>query len=198
MAWQQFTIVLSFISLFIRYGVVSAIRISHISNVSSGFLPSPADGSLHTTMLLPLFPPKDTSRRVEISRRHLQKSPASARMSLHDDLLINGFEFVAIAQNLNLGTVTNCFGCWFLNFWCRYYTTHIWIGTPPQKFALIVDTGSTVTYVPCSSCKKCGNHQVGSSLNYIFVLLFSISFFWINSESYRFILIFQLCDLLAQ
>ncbi|KAH0726784.1 aspartic proteinase-like protein 2 isoform X2 [Solanum tuberosum] len=133
MAWQQFTITLvslSLISLLIRYGVVSGIRISDVSNISSGFLPSPADGSRHTNMLLPLFPPKDTSRRAEISRRHLQKSPASARMSLHDDLLING-----------------------------YYTTHIWIGTPPQKFALIVDTGSTVTYVPCSSCEKCGNHQ---------------------------------------
>ncbi|KAL3349546.1 hypothetical protein AABB24_022582 [Solanum stoloniferum] len=133
MAWQQFTITLvslSLISLLIRYGVASGFRISDVSNISSGFLPSPADGSRHTTMLLPLFPPKDASRRAEISRRHLQKSPASARMSLHDDLLING-----------------------------YYTTHIWIGTPPQKFALIVDTGSTVTYVPCSSCKKCGNHQ---------------------------------------
>lgn len=27
-------------------------------------------------------------------------------------------------------------------------------------FALIVDTGSTVTYVPCSSCEQCGRHQV--------------------------------------
>ncbi|XP_060208866.1 aspartic proteinase 36-like isoform X1 [Lycium barbarum] len=54
----------------------------------------------------------------------------NARMPLHDDLLLNG-----------------------------YYTTHIWIGTPPQRFALIVDTGSTVTYVPCSTCEQCGTHQ---------------------------------------
>lgn len=46
--------------------------------------------------------------------------------------------------------------CWF-----RYYTTRLYIGTPPQEFALIVDSGSTVTYVPCSSCEQCGNHQVG-------------------------------------
>lgn len=45
--------------------------------------------------------------------------------------------------------------------WCsRYYTTRLWIGSPPQKFALIVDTGSTVTYVPCSTCEQCGKHQV--------------------------------------
>ncbi|KAH7283587.1 hypothetical protein KP509_34G014900 [Ceratopteris richardii] len=41
----------------------------------------------------------------------------------------------------------------------RYYTTRLWIGTPPQEFALIVDTGSTITYVPCSSCTQCGTHQ---------------------------------------
>ncbi|KAE8679906.1 putative pumilio-like protein 7 [Hibiscus syriacus] len=40
-----------------------------------------------------------------------------------------------------------------------YYTTRLWIGTPPQEFSLIVDTGSTVTYVPCASCAHCGKHQ---------------------------------------
>lgn len=40
-----------------------------------------------------------------------------------------------------------------------YYTTRLYIGTPPQEFALIVDTGSTVTYVPCSTCESCGKHQ---------------------------------------
>lgn len=45
-------------------------------------------------------------------------------------------------------------------FLCRYYTTRIGVGTPPQEFSLIVDTGSTVTYVPCRNCEKCGKHQV--------------------------------------
>lgn len=45
----------------------------------------------------------------------------------------------------------------------RYYTTRLWIGTPPQRFALIVDTGSTVTYVPCATCEMCGRHQVSSA-----------------------------------
>jgi hypothetical protein len=47
------------------------------------------------------------------------------------------------------------------SYWFRYYTTRLYIGTPPQEFALIVDSGSTVTYVPCASCEQCGNHQVG-------------------------------------
>ncbi|KAB1669252.1 hypothetical protein ERO13_A01G121200v2 [Gossypium hirsutum] len=74
-------------------------------------------------------------RHLDNIRRHLQQSGFSsstpnARMRLYDDLLSNG-----------------------------YYTTRLWIGTPPQEFALIVDTGSTVTYVPCSSCAHCGKHQ---------------------------------------
>eukprot|EP00897_Mesotaenium_endlicherianum_P007433 jgi/Mesen1/6718/ME000344S06002 len=40
-----------------------------------------------------------------------------------------------------------------------YYYANIWMGTPAQRFALIVDTGSTVTYVPCSTCTHCGSHQ---------------------------------------
>ncbi|MQM05160.1 hypothetical protein Taro_037966 [Colocasia esculenta] len=67
-------------------------------------------------------------------RRQLQRAAdpkqSTARMRLYDDLLTNG-----------------------------YYTTRLLIGTPPQEFALIVDSGSTVTYVPCSTCEQCGNHQ---------------------------------------
>lgn len=42
-----------------------------------------------------------------------------------------------------------------------YYYASVYIGTPPKRFAVIVDTGSTITYVPCSSCgSKCGpNHE---------------------------------------
>eukprot|EP00899_Mesostigma_viride_P004461 jgi/Mesvir1/14015/Mv21630-RA.2 len=40
-----------------------------------------------------------------------------------------------------------------------YYYVVIHIGTPPQRFTVIVDTGSTVTYVPCNTCTKCGTHD---------------------------------------
>lgn len=87
-------------------------------------------------MILPLFrsPPNSSRFLNKMFGRHLQGSESqpstNARMRLYDDLLSNG-----------------------------YYTTRLWIGTPPQEFALIVDTGSTVTYVPCSTCEQCGNHQ---------------------------------------
>ncbi|KAI4330257.1 hypothetical protein MLD38_028557 [Melastoma candidum] len=89
-------------------------------------------------MILPLFHhsrPRPGNGFFAGGLRHLHGSEEAAprpnaRMWLHDDLLLNG-----------------------------YYTTRLWIGTPPQKFALIVDTGSTVTYVPCSSCDQCGDHQ---------------------------------------
>lgn len=90
-------------------------------------------------MILPLYLAASNSSRLRqnlagsYSRRHLLKSGhphSNARMRLYDDLLRNG-----------------------------YYTTRLWIGTPPQEFALIVDTGSTVTYVPCSNCEQCGKHQ---------------------------------------
>ncbi|KAA3488758.1 protein ASPARTIC PROTEASE IN GUARD CELL 1 isoform X2 [Gossypium australe] len=74
-------------------------------------------------------------RHVDNLRRRLFQSKLSgstpnARLRLYDDLLSNG-----------------------------YHTARLWIGSPPEEFALIVDTGSTVTYVPCSSCSHCGNHQ---------------------------------------
>ncbi|EEF37449.1 Aspartic proteinase nepenthesin-1 precursor, putative [Ricinus communis] len=84
-------------------------------------------------MLLPLFLSHRNSSKTTSTQQHrrLQGSARpNARMRLYDDLLLNG-----------------------------YYTTRIWIGTPPQTFALIVDTGSTVTYVPCSTCEQCGRHQ---------------------------------------
>lgn len=106
----------------------------HLAFSSTDFiLRPPSNNHNRHTMFLPLSlsPPNSslTSSSVK-SRRHLQISHPNARMPLHDDLLRNG-----------------------------YYTTRLLIGSPPQKFALIVDTGSTVTYVPCSTCEQCGKHQ---------------------------------------
>eukprot|EP00798_Chlamydomonas_sp_ICE-L_P005797 gene5797-6078_t len=39
-----------------------------------------------------------------------------------------------------------------------YFYVQISLGTPAKVFALIVDTGSTITYVPCNDCAHCGSH----------------------------------------
>eukprot|EP00804_Cyclotella_cryptica_P016088 CCRYP_004226-RA/>CCRYP_004226-RA protein AED:0.01 eAED:0.01 QI:284/1/1/1/0.5/0.33/3/2017/924 len=39
------------------------------------------------------------------------------------------------------------------------YGTHyldLWVGTPPQRQTVIVDTGSSVTAFPCTGCESCG------------------------------------------
>ena len=40
-----------------------------------------------------------------------------------------------------------------------YFSVSISVGTPPQHFSLIVDTGSSITALPCDACKEClGQH----------------------------------------
>ena len=39
-----------------------------------------------------------------------------------------------------------------------YFSTELRIGTPAQRFNVIVDTGSSVTAVPCAGCTRCGSH----------------------------------------
>eukprot|EP00882_Tetradesmus_deserticola_P031565 GHRQ01035700.1.p1 GENE.GHRQ01035700.1~~GHRQ01035700.1.p1 ORF type:complete len:168 (+),score=28.71 GHRQ01035700.1:238-741(+) len=45
-----------------------------------------------------------------------------------------------------------------------YFYAVLPLGTPPRQFHAIVDTGSTVTYVPCNDCRHCGVHD-GSPFN---------------------------------
>ena len=42
-----------------------------------------------------------------------------------------------------------------------YFSTEVCLGTPAKRYDLIVDTGSSITAVPCASCRACGTHQCG-------------------------------------
>lgn len=39
-----------------------------------------------------------------------------------------------------------------------YYYVNIYIGTPPVRQTVIVDTGSSTTTFPCNDCTDCGKH----------------------------------------
>ncbi|KAG2496491.1 hypothetical protein HYH03_005316 [Edaphochlamys debaryana] len=39
-----------------------------------------------------------------------------------------------------------------------YFYTHLKLGTPSREFSVIIDTGSTITYIPCKGCAHCGKH----------------------------------------
>ena len=44
-----------------------------------------------------------------------------------------------------------------------YYSTDVCLGSPPRRYDLILDTGSSITAVPCSTCTSCGEHVCGRS-----------------------------------
>ncbi|GMP27843.1 hypothetical protein CsSME_00003651 [Camellia sinensis var. sinensis] len=134
--WSHFaTVLILFVTLLSWSEVVSSSSSSGEGSVL--VVRPPHGGGDRHTMFLPLFPSSSRNsagkshRQLDGSESDSDSLHPNARMGLYDDLLRNG-----------------------------YYTTRLWIGTPPQKFALIVDTGSTVTYVPCSTCEQCGRHQV--------------------------------------
>ena len=46
-----------------------------------------------------------------------------------------------------------------------YFSASVCFGTPQQQFDLIIDTGSSLTAVPCADCTHCGSHQHASYRN---------------------------------
>ena len=42
-----------------------------------------------------------------------------------------------------------------------YYSTVVCLGNPGRPYDLIVDTGSSITAVPCAGCRQCGTHLCG-------------------------------------
>jgi len=46
-----------------------------------------------------------------------------------------------------------------------YFAADLCVGNPPRTFTVIVDTGSSLTALPCASCTHCGGHAFGARLN---------------------------------
>ena len=92
-------------------------------------------GSTSSTLLLPLkrttLPPH-AATAYHVRRRSLIGANASAQLELYGSVRDNGV-----------------------------FTVHLELGTPAQEFDVIVDTGSTLAYVPCQDCGDgCGRHEV--------------------------------------
>ena len=59
-----------------------------------------------------------------------------------------------LCRNRHRGVVGGVYGSVDLG----YYYVDIYVGTPPVKQTVIVDTGSTLTAFPCTGCINCGSH----------------------------------------
>lgn len=46
-----------------------------------------------------------------------------------------------------------------------YYYVNLYIGSPPQKQSVIIDTGSGQLALPCSECKSCGTSHLEKPLD---------------------------------
>ena len=46
-----------------------------------------------------------------------------------------------------------------------YFAADVCVGQPKHEFRLIVDTGSSLTALPCSDCSHCGQHHSGARLD---------------------------------
>lgn len=44
------------------------------------------------------------------------------------------------------------------SFQLGYYYVDLWVGTPPVRQTVIIDTGSRLTAFPCMDCPECGTH----------------------------------------
>ena len=65
-----------------------------------------------------------------------------------------------VLQQASAAAVTGLLSDYVKHACFRYFYATVQLGTPPREFAVIVDTGSTVTYVPCASCGTgCGEHH---------------------------------------
>jgi hypothetical protein len=70
----------------------------------------------------------------------------------------NNYKFRKLVEHLSniRGDSSPIFGN---STYLNYYYVDIYIGEPPQKQSVIIDTGSHITAVPClPHCKNCGKH----------------------------------------
>ena len=64
-----------------------------------------------------------------------------------------------------------------------YFSAYVCAGTPEKKFDLIVDTGSSLTAMPCQDCSHCGAHRHQAYTNARFDTVHSSSYEQVTCHS---------------
>ncbi|KAI6217730.1 hypothetical protein M3Y95_01205100 [Aphelenchoides besseyi] len=70
-------------------------------------------------------------------------------------------EVKRVQRNNTLGPLNDIYRE-VLNFDRKYYRAKIYVGTPPQPFQVMIDTGSNILWIPKKGCKATGRNLVGN------------------------------------
>ncbi len=84
--------------------------------------------------------------------------PLTYKLNKITNLSQKNFKFRKLVEHLSniRGDSSPIFGN---STYLNYYYVDLYIGEPPQKQSVIIDTGSHITAVPClPHCKNCGKH----------------------------------------
>ncbi|CAI5730588.1 unnamed protein product [Peronospora destructor] len=86
----------------------------------------------------------------------LTLSPLAASMTMELHRIVNDIHPEKYARRLNTKDTVSELIPLHLGLGTHY--TWVYVGSPPQRASVIVDTGSLLMAFPCSGCDGCGNH----------------------------------------
>lgn len=92
----------------------------------------------------PILPHHEVIRRRERERR----AQRQRRRGLNRNDSSSSYYDYDVNATLEVGGLFQGYGTHYVD---------LWVGTPPQRQTVIVDTGSGVTAFPCQSCSDCGS-----------------------------------------
>ena len=104
---------------------------------------------------LPLLPHRAVLDRRRRERRLMGYDDADDDADAHyDEVHSDGYPRRRLTENASKPGGRTEIMSLYQGFGTHY--VDLWVGTPPQRQTVIVDTGSGVTAFPCASCNNCG------------------------------------------
>ena len=144
-----------------RTRVAAATRPTNTSDTSDGGAPDHNNGPLVTLPLLPHRTVLDRRRRERrlglllTSNTGNDEGEGSEESTIYDVIPSGGYpqhrrSEAPVSDRHEILAMYQGFGTHYVD---------LWVGTPPQRQTVIVDTGSGVTAFPCSLCNDCGSER---------------------------------------